>query len=454
MRRGRSVFRGVLLLLAVLPLPAAAQMASLSIGKAEDVDPVAAGASLTYTVTVSNEGPDDAAGAELSDPLPAGTTFQSLSAPGGWTCTAPAVGASGTVSCAMDPFAPGSAVFTLVVQVDAGLAAGTVLTNTATVSSTTADPEPGNESATVDTTVGAAPGQVSVAVGDAPDPAVAGFDDVAYTIAVASSLPDGTSPVLTAPVPAGTAFQSFAAPGGWSCSTPPVGSGGTVSCSAATLAAGDSTFILTVHVLAAAVSPVTATASLAVETGGRTATVADSESTAVLAPTVLSATKTAAGQLVPGGALVYTIVLTNQGPGDQADDPGDELADVLPPQLVLASASATTGTAVATPATRTVTWNGALAAGGSATITIQATIAAGTPFGSVVANQAALAFDADGDGANESAGVSDDPALPGGGDPTAVTLAAVVEVPALDVLGFALLAALLAVAGARRLRAR
>ena len=52
--------------------------------------------------------------------------------------------------------AVGSAVFTLVVAVVPGVAHGTILTNTATVSSSTTDPVTGNEAATATTTVAAA----------------------------------------------------------------------------------------------------------------------------------------------------------------------------------------------------------------------------------------------------------------------------------------------------------
>ena len=46
--------------------------------------------------------------------------------------------------------------------------------------------------------------------------------------------------------------------------------------------------------------------------------------------------------------ITYTVVLTNAGPNTQSDNPGDELTDVLPASLTLVSASATSGTAVAT----------------------------------------------------------------------------------------------------------
>jgi uncharacterized repeat protein (TIGR01451 family) len=130
-----------------------AQSADLSILKSDSPDPVPAGMNLTYTITVNNEGPDAAQFVFMEDSLPAGTTFVSLSAPAGWSCETPTVDSGGDVSCSIDPLAVGSSVFTLTVLVDTTVADGTVLSNTATVSSETADPNPGSESATVTTTV-------------------------------------------------------------------------------------------------------------------------------------------------------------------------------------------------------------------------------------------------------------------------------------------------------------
>jgi len=128
--------------------------ADLSVTKVDTPDPVTAGNNLTYTITVTNAGPSVAASVALSDTLPAGTTFVSLASSGGWSCTTPAVGAGGAVSCSNPSFGLAGAVFTLVVKVDPS-ASGTVLSNTATVSSATADPVPGNNSATATTTVSA-----------------------------------------------------------------------------------------------------------------------------------------------------------------------------------------------------------------------------------------------------------------------------------------------------------
>ena len=56
------------------------------------------------------------------------------------------------MSCGDPSFAPGDAVFTLVVHVDS-LAGGSTLSNTATATSTTSDPNSGNEFATATTLV-------------------------------------------------------------------------------------------------------------------------------------------------------------------------------------------------------------------------------------------------------------------------------------------------------------
>jgi|tagenome__1003787_1003787.scaffolds.fasta_scaffold20929781_1 uncharacterized repeat protein (TIGR01451 family) len=99
-----------------------------------------AGAPDSYTITVINIGPDTAP-ASWSDILPASLTFLSLSQPAGWSCSTPAVGASGSVSCSTANAPVGVAGFTLTVQFG-GSIAGPVL-NLATVTTDT-DPNLGN----------------------------------------------------------------------------------------------------------------------------------------------------------------------------------------------------------------------------------------------------------------------------------------------------------------------
>jgi uncharacterized repeat protein (TIGR01451 family) len=121
----------------------------------------------------------------------------------------------------------------------------------------------------------------------------------------------------------------------------------------------------------------------------------------------VSASKTVTGEFLPGGVVTYTIVLTNDGPGDQGDNPGHELTDVLSDSLELIGASTSSGLVTADLSTRTVTWNGSLASSSHVSIVLEARVALNAT-GTVV-NQAVVSYDSDGDGSNETSVVTDDP---------------------------------------------
>jgi uncharacterized repeat protein (TIGR01451 family) len=149
-------------------------------------DPVLVGANLTYTVTVTNNGPSAATGVTLTDPLPATVTFGSV-IPSQGSCSETA----GTVSCNLGDVATGAtATVTLVVTPTAA----DPLTNTASVAGTEPDPNPENNSATVETTVSA--------VNQAPDGTIdAPAEDVtiavgeAVTFAATCTDPENTTPL-------------------------------------------------------------------------------------------------------------------------------------------------------------------------------------------------------------------------------------------------------------------
>src|SRR5207249_2688842 len=108
------------------------------------------------TITVSNGGPNDAQNVSLTDLVPAGTTFVSETQTGGpaFSCTTPTAGSTGTITCSITTLASGaSATFVVVVQTDPNDTAGTVISNTAGVSTTSADANAANNSSTVTTTV-------------------------------------------------------------------------------------------------------------------------------------------------------------------------------------------------------------------------------------------------------------------------------------------------------------
>ena len=105
--------------------------ANLRISKTVSSNSVTVGGRLTYTIQAVNDGPGILINAVVSDNLTSGLLFQSLNAPAGWTCTTPAIGASGVVRCVNAQFVPGNASFTLVAQTGASLANGTTLPNVA-----------------------------------------------------------------------------------------------------------------------------------------------------------------------------------------------------------------------------------------------------------------------------------------------------------------------------------
>jgi len=119
--------------------------ADLSVAKTDSPDPLLVGANLTYNITVTNAGPATANNVTLTDPLPAGVTFVSVTQSQG-TCSQ----AAGTVTCPLGAIAnAGTATVAIVVT---PTAAGT-LNNTATVTSGTTDPVSTNNSATTSTVV-------------------------------------------------------------------------------------------------------------------------------------------------------------------------------------------------------------------------------------------------------------------------------------------------------------
>jgi uncharacterized repeat protein (TIGR01451 family) len=126
----------------------------ISVTKTDSPDPVQSGVNLTYTITVRNTSSVDAETVSLSDAIPSGTTFVSLAAPAGWDTILPAVGSGGTVTATRARLAAGAVeTFSLVVQVDAGLAAGTMITNVAQVATETNESNLNNNAASSETTV-------------------------------------------------------------------------------------------------------------------------------------------------------------------------------------------------------------------------------------------------------------------------------------------------------------
>lgn len=114
-------------------------------------NPVRSGSKVTYTITVTNAGPGAASGLQVTDMLPSGTTFAKVTTTSG-SCTAPALGGTGTVTCAVSSLAAGSS-FTITLTVNVKAANGTTLSDTASVSAASYDPNTANNSVSVTTSV-------------------------------------------------------------------------------------------------------------------------------------------------------------------------------------------------------------------------------------------------------------------------------------------------------------
>lgn len=171
-------------------------------------------------------------------------------------------------------------------------------------------------------------------------------------------------------------------------------------------------------------------------------------------PANVTATKSVSGNFVPGGAITYTVVLTNSGPGIQPDDPAsDEFVDDLPDTLNTITVDppvgnpGPNGTITIAPAD-VVHWNGSIPPNGTVTITIHAIINQGTG-GQTISNQGTVNYDSDGDGDNDASRLTDDPSTGTAGDPTARVVGTVgfdPDIPTLSEWGLILLC--LALAGA------
>jgi uncharacterized delta-60 repeat protein/uncharacterized repeat protein (TIGR01451 family) len=203
--------------------------ANLKIEKTAAPSSVIPGESLTYTLTVSNLGPDTAANVVVTDNLPAEVAFVACNSGGGGVC-----GGSGnnrTVTFAS--LANGaSAVITLQATASASLTNGSSFENTATVASDTPEGDSADNTAKFTITV-----LNSADVSITKSVAKSNNRQISYTIAVSNlGLYAAKNLVVTDPLPAGTVFTSVS-PGDWSCTTPAVGANGTLRCTLANLAA-------------------------------------------------------------------------------------------------------------------------------------------------------------------------------------------------------------------------
>ena len=413
--------------------------ADLSVTNSASPAVVLPGANITYTQTVTNNGPLDAVNAVFSESIPANTTFQSINTVSGWTCVTPAVGGTGTITCTNPDFLnSGSVTFNPVVQVVGGTLAGTQIVDVDNVTSGTNDPNLANNTATAVTTVGAA-NQADLAVTNtASAPTVLAGSNFTMTAVVSNNGPAAaTGVVFTEDIPANTTLgAAFAPPSGWSCNTIAVGGTGTLTCtdsSFAALATSTFTVVLNVNSGTASGTVISDTANIASptpdpNTGNNSATATTVVATAGQADLAV-ASSGLPNPVTPGNNITYTQTVTNNGPTaiTASGTTSVTFTDAIPANTTLASTFtppsgwSCNSIAVGATGTFTCTLNSGqtLAVNAVVSFPLVVKVNAGTASGTIITNSPSIASSvSDPNSANNTATVNTLVASPSQADVT------------------------------------
>jgi uncharacterized repeat protein (TIGR01451 family) len=142
---------------------AANPSADVSVSKDLISNTASSGNQVVYSVQVTNFGPSDATSVQLTDTVPANTTFHSFGQLSGptFTCTSPNEGDTGTTTCTIASLARDETAIFVATYVVGNASNGTVISNTVSASSSTPDPNTDNNSSTAAIEVVNAPCQLS-----------------------------------------------------------------------------------------------------------------------------------------------------------------------------------------------------------------------------------------------------------------------------------------------------
>ncbi len=282
--------------------------ADIGVFKSVGLNPVPAGGMVVYPITVSNFGPADAQNVVLTDAIPPEITGVEFSIDGGSTFSPwPGSLDIGTL--------PAGETRTILIRGIVSLSATGIISNTVEVSSTTPDPNPSNNTSTVDVEVIApVEADISVVKTASPNPVTPG-EVLTYTIVVANAGPnDAQNVVLTDSIPSSIIGPEFSTNGGGTFSSWPG------SLNIGTLAAGQTrTILIRGTVSPSAIGVIANTAIVTSSTpdpnpGNNTSTV-DVEVIPVVGEADISVVKTASpNPVMPGGVLTYTLIVSNAGP--------------------------------------------------------------------------------------------------------------------------------------------
>jgi uncharacterized repeat protein (TIGR01451 family) len=352
--------------------------ADLSIGKTDGVATVAAGASTTYTLTLTNAGPSAVgAGVVLTDQIPAGTTASETEADcaltaAAFTCTTTAALVSGA-----------SVVYRLTLAIDAAYPSPTLVNTASITTSPVGDPDLANNTSTDTDTVTPIVADLSVVKTDSADPVQPG-DTFSYTIAVTNAGPDSAADVvLSDPVPAPIIVARVSSSGGGAC----LAALNVVTCSIDPLVAG-AVWTITVQVTVPPdADPGTITNTASVTGTGNTDPSNDAASQTTTIGELTSSADITVRKAVDddspreGVTVTYTVTVTDNGPDDAT---GVRVTDALPAGVTFVSASATQGSYDEATGVWTV---GSLAMGETAGLQIRARVDEGTA-GTTITNRA------------------------------------------------------------------
>ncbi len=352
--------------------------ADLSIVKTH-AGPVRIGDPLTFTLAVANAGPTEAVAVSVSDPLPAGLSYVSADGPG-WTCAE----AAATITCDLaGVLAPGASAAPITVVVTVEVAAYPTVDNVATVSSSTPDSHPADNSSTDPVDV---PALVDLTIAKSHQGVPQVGQQTTYTLVVANTGPtaDPGPITVTDPLPVGLSFVSGAGPG-WVCSAAVE----VVTCTnAAGLAvAQTSTIGLVVDVGPRAFPTVT---NVATVTTPSEETHADNNSavdTAAVSPlSELGVVKRLGQYDADSRVATWLIAVTNNGPNPTQR--AIVVSDVLVPGLTYVSATGSGWACGAARQTVTCTYAGSLPVDAMTGFTLE-TAVSGSP-GETITNTATL----------------------------------------------------------------
>lgn len=296
--------------------------ADLVAATSASVNPAAAGGLLTYTVSATNNGPSEAQNVALTDDLTTRVNYVSSSS--GCSYNAGSRRVTCTWSGATAPGATRTATITVRVR-------NTVTTNadnTVVASSSTADPNVGNSSATVFVPVGSRADLRLTQT--AASPTVAHGQNIAFALAYQSLGPsDATSSQIVSTLPAGLSYVS--GPAG--CSAV----GQTVTCTLGTLLENDEgtrTIVARADTLGMKTNSATVSSPIGDPDLSNNTATAD---VTVVAAADLGLTKTGPATVAAGADIPYVLTASNAGP-DPAT--GVTITDTLPAGTTLKSADA------------------------------------------------------------------------------------------------------------------